>query len=50
MTLSRYLVEDSPNDYVYCDPSNENFRSVVKSIIKNAIGDYQTFRDNKKVI
>ena len=21
-TLSRYLIEDSQNDYVYCDPNN----------------------------
>jgi hypothetical protein len=21
-TLSRYVIEDSPGDYVYCDPSN----------------------------
>ena len=39
-TLARYLVEDSQNDYVYCDPANENLRTVVKSIIKNVIGDY----------
>lgn len=22
LILSRYLIEDSPNDYVYCDPNN----------------------------
>jgi hypothetical protein len=42
-TLARYLVEDSQNDYVYCDPANENLRTVVKSIIKNVIGDYEVF-------
>ena len=42
-TLARYLVEDSQNDYVYCDPQNQNLRTVVKSIIRNVIGDYQVF-------
>lgn len=38
--LSRYLIEDSHNDYVYCDPNNENMRTVVKSIIKNIVSEY----------
>ncbi|CAM6005417.1 unnamed protein product [Sphagnum balticum] len=38
--LARYLVEDSPNDYVYSDPCNEHLRSVVKSIIRNSVGEF----------
>lgn len=45
LILSRYLVEDSPNDYVYSDPNNENLRSVVKSILKNVIGEYNIPRN-----
>ena len=36
--ISRYMVEDSPNDYVYCDFDNEQRRSIVKSIIKALTG------------
>lgn len=50
LALSRYLIEDSPNDYVYCDPNNENLRSVVKSIIKNAIGDYEINTNQSKIL
>lgn len=38
--LARYLVEDSSNEHVYCDENNEHKRSVVKSIIKALVGDY----------
>jgi hypothetical protein len=48
-TLSRYLIEDSQNDYVYCDPNNENIRSVIKSIIKTAVGDYELPKDFDKL-
>ena len=48
-TLARFLIEDSENDYVYCDPQNENLRTVVKSIIKNVIGDYDVFEDPDKI-
>lgn len=38
--LARYLIEDSDNQYVYCDPNNENKRSIVKSILKSLTGNY----------
>jgi ribosomal protein S20 len=50
LALSRYLIEDSPTDHVYCDPNNENLRSVVKSIVKNVIGDYEVNRGGSKVV
>lgn len=36
--LSRYLIEDCNEEYVYCDEKNENKREIVKSIIKTLIG------------
>jgi hypothetical protein len=42
-TFARYLVEDSQNDFVYCDPANENLRSIVKSIVKQEVGAYEPF-------
>jgi hypothetical protein len=34
------MVEDVMNDYIYCDEENENKRDIVKSILKNIVGDY----------
>ena len=38
--LSRYMVEDVMNDYIYSDEQNENKRDILKSILKNIVGDY----------
>lgn len=38
--MSRYMIEDANEDYVYCDGLNENHRSVVKSILKTLIQEY----------
>ena len=38
--VSRYMVEDVMNDYIYCDEENENKRDIVKSILKNIVGEY----------
>lgn len=34
------MVEDVMNDYIYCDEENENKRDIVKSILKNIVGEY----------
>ena len=39
--LSRYLIEDCEDEYLYCDLTNENNRQIVKSILKAFIGEYQ---------
>lgn len=39
--LSRYLIEDVQNDFIYCAWDNENKREVVKSILKNTVKDYE---------
>lgn len=39
--MSRYIVEDSANEYVYLDEENEINRSVAKSIIRAFIGAYE---------
>lgn len=39
--VSRYIVEDSSNEYVYWDELNEISINIAKSIIKAFIGDYQ---------
>ena len=38
--ISRYVVEDSANEYVYWDEDNEIYRNIAKSIIKTFVGDY----------
>ena len=38
--LSRYIIEDSPNDFVYEDENNEIHRNIAKSIIKHVVGEY----------
>ena len=47
-TLARYLVEDSNNQYVYCDENNEIERSIIKSIIKAVVGDYEIYDEEKR--
>ncbi len=39
--VSRYIVEDSNNEYVYWDENNEISRNIAKSILKAFIGDYR---------
>jgi NADH:ubiquinone oxidoreductase subunit H len=39
--VSRYIVEDSANEYVYWDEENEINRNIAKSIIRALIGDYE---------
>jgi hypothetical protein len=34
------MVEDVMNDYIYSDEQNENKREILKSILKNIVGDY----------
>ena len=46
--LSRYVIEDSTNEYVYCDLNNEHKRNVVKSIIKAVVGDYEILDEKKQ--
>ena len=36
--VSRYIVEDSANEYVYCDELNEISINIAKSIMKAFIG------------
>ena len=38
--IARYLVEDCEEEYVYMDLNNENYRLMVKSIIKSLLGSY----------
>ncbi len=46
--LARYLDEDSNNEYIYCDQNNEIERSILKSIIKAVVGDYQIYDSEKR--
>jgi hypothetical protein len=39
--LSRYIIEDQGVEYVYSHEANEVERSIVKSIVKTVIGDYE---------
>lgn len=48
--LSRYMVEDVMNDYIYCDEENENKREIVKSILKNIVGDYSVEKQAESII
>ncbi len=43
--ISRYIIEDVQEEYVYCDDLNENHREVVKAIIKNLIPQYPLYED-----
>lgn len=45
MIISRYIIEDVQEEYVYCDDLNENHREVVKAIIKNLIPQYPLYED-----
>ena len=39
--VSRYVVEDSSNEYVYWDELNEISLNIAKSIIKAVVGQYE---------
>lgn len=39
--LSRYIVEDSANEYVYWDEDNEIQLSIAKSILRAFVGEYE---------
>lgn len=47
--LARYLIEDSQNDFVYVDPNNQLKRSIVKSIIKAFVGDYEILEGERQL-
>jgi hypothetical protein len=40
--LSRFIIEDMKDNYVYMNWDSENSRRIVQSIIHNLLGNYES--------
>lgn len=43
------MIEDTTNEFAYVDLNNEHKRSVVKSILKALVGDYEILNEEKQI-